>query len=302
VVLKAADTCGKDALVLLAEHRFTGQHPGELDVALEMAADELKRVSVEHKIDAVKAERIARVVALYHYEFGGPKLAGRALYKRLSLVNHSCNPNCQTSVGEEYSITVTMKAIRQGEQLTVNYKPKAVVPFHREVAQTNLFVMFGGALCRCNSGVFCVHHGQSVSQILKSTGGLVSPTRQQANNCFLATAAPAKQILHLLKEANTKPSSRTVCHMEMALVICLFDAIQRAGGVAADDVPVIVGAISSLLARHNQEDINSVPSDVLCLLDQYLQLLSFDRAPIHGRFCPTIPPRVLHIISFGIQQ
>lgn len=154
----------KDPIKLLASWRFTGQHPGDLARTCKIQSDDLKKLSAEHKVELKVVENTAKVVCLYHYVFGDHKNNGAALYSYMSLMNHSCDPNCHTRNGGRETIIVPLRAVKKGEQLTISYKPHCTaVPYYRDVAVTNFYTMFGG-LCRCASSC-CVHKGMDAAAI-----------------------------------------------------------------------------------------------------------------------------------------
>ena len=80
----------------------------------------------------VSLEEAVEVIAIQltnGFELNLPSMSGRALYPKISFINHSCVPNAEFDWNENISASVirTVSEIKAGEEITVNYRPEAVL-------------------------------------------------------------------------------------------------------------------------------------------------------------------------------
>lgn len=138
---------------------------------LGVSAADIDRASKATGKAKEMVERVCRITNLYQYDWLDKAQERHVgLFPVISILNHSCDPNCIFMSGSSELALLSLRPIKAGEALTVSYNRHATANrWHKQLARAQLFLMFDG-LCRCGSPL-CVHASdtsESIAKLLQS--------------------------------------------------------------------------------------------------------------------------------------
>jgi len=91
---------------------------------------------------------------LLQANFEGEESGGFGLFSTISMLNHSCVPNCWVETAKEdpfYSKVISLQDIKAGEELTINYLETGL-PFHQRKNHLRLIYRFDCDCSLCQEG------------------------------------------------------------------------------------------------------------------------------------------------------
>ncbi len=119
-------------------------------------------VAKQYHTTVEQVKRLFSVVQTYSlstHQFLSILHTGHALYPRLSLINHHCNPNCVLILNTpERGSIVALRPIQKGEELTISYRGMLVVDSYRYNSRASLADLLMGSKCWCKHSR-CIHQG-----------------------------------------------------------------------------------------------------------------------------------------------